>query len=73
MGPGPCSEARSLIARIGLWHVESLEEAIVSTNRCSTPLREDAVLELRSVREAEDLLPTNQQADGMAHLPQAER
>jgi hypothetical protein len=52
---GPFAEAKELIAGFWLWQVKSMDEALELARRCPDPMpREEGVLEIRPVFEAED-------------------
>ncbi|MEJ7601388.1 MAG: YciI family protein [Kofleriaceae bacterium] len=52
---GPFTETKELIAGYWIWQVRSMEEAVEWARRCPDPSPgEDAVLEIRTIFEAED-------------------
>jgi hypothetical protein len=51
---GPFAETKELIAGFWLWQVASMEEAIDWVKRCPNPHKDDSIIEIRRVFEAED-------------------
>ena len=51
---GPFAETKELLAGYWVWEVKSMEEAIEWVKRIPNPEREEAVVEIRPVAEAED-------------------
>jgi hypothetical protein len=59
---GPFSATTELVAGFWLWKVKSMEEALEWARRCPDPMPgEEAVLEIRPLYEAEDLVPTGKE------------
>jgi hypothetical protein len=52
---GPFAETKEVLAGYWVWQVKSMEEAIEWVKRIPNPDREDAVIEIRRVGEADDL------------------
>jgi hypothetical protein len=51
---GPFAEAKELVAGFWIWQVRDMDEALEWARRCPNPSRENGVLELRPVFEADD-------------------
>jgi hypothetical protein len=51
---GPFAETKELLAGYWVWEVKSMEEAVEWVKRIPNPEREEAVVEIRLVAEAED-------------------
>src|SRR6476661_5923643 len=51
---GPFTESKELIAGFWIWKVQSMAEAVEWVRRCPSPLKGEAVIEIRSVFQAED-------------------
>ena len=51
---GPFTETKELIAGYWIWQVASMDEAIDWVKRCPNPHKDDSIIEIRPVFEAED-------------------
>ena len=51
---GPFAETKELVAGFWLWHVNSLEEAIVWVKRCPNPMPGPSEIEIRQIFDMED-------------------